>query len=80
MSTTASWITKDPNRCGGDACIRDTRVTVWGLVEWRQFGKSADWIRDSIPGITESDLEAAWEYYASHREEIEDAIRQNAEG
>ena len=35
MATTASWISKRPNVCGGDACIRDSRITVWGLVAYR---------------------------------------------
>ena len=30
MAVTASWISKKPDRCGGDACVRDTRITVWG--------------------------------------------------
>ena len=38
MTTTTSWISKKPDRCGGDACIRDTRITVWGLMEWRRLG------------------------------------------
>lgn len=33
MTTTASWISKKPGRCGGDACVRETRIPVWGLVE-----------------------------------------------
>ena len=40
MSTAASWISKKVGRCGGDACIRDTRITVWGLVSQRRLGMS----------------------------------------
>ena len=29
MHENASWITKKANRCGGEACIRETRITVW---------------------------------------------------
>jgi len=28
MTPTASWISKKPDRGGGDACVRDTRVPV----------------------------------------------------
>ena len=33
MPQTASWIKKTKGVQGGDACIRDTRHTVAGLVE-----------------------------------------------
>jgi uncharacterized protein (DUF433 family) len=74
-----SWIQKTPDVCGGDACIRDTRITVWGLVEWKKLGLTAPEIINRIQGLTEADLEAAWEYYDKNREEIEQAIRENEE-
>ena len=79
MTTAASWITKEASRCGGDACIRDSRITVWGLVEWQRLGLTDAAILESVPGLTQADLEAAWDYAASHRDEIDEAIRQNAE-
>ena len=74
-----SWIQKTPDVCGGDACIRDTRITVWGLVEWKKIGLTEPEIISRIQGLTTADLEAAWEYYEKNREEIEQAIRENAE-
>jgi len=74
-----TWIQKTPGICGGDACIRDTRITVWGLVEWRQLGLSDAEIMQRVRGVTPADLEAAWEYYRQNREEIDEAIRANAE-
>jgi uncharacterized protein (DUF433 family) len=79
MTTTTSWISKKADRCGGDACIRDTRITVWGLVEWRKLGQSDGQIMEGIQGLTQADLDAAWDYYASQTEEIDEAIRLNAE-
>ena len=79
MATLASWIEKHPNVCGEDACVRNTRITVWGLVESRRLGMSDEHILDNIKGLTAADLEAAWDYYAAHKGEIDDAIRQNAE-
>ena len=32
MPMTASWIAKKPDRCGGDAFVRDPRITVLGLI------------------------------------------------
>ena len=74
-----SWIQKTPGVCGGDACIRDTRITVWGLVEYRQLGLSDDEIKRRVQGATSADLEAAWEYYGQNHTEIDEAIRANAE-
>jgi uncharacterized protein (DUF433 family) len=80
MTTTASWISKKPDRCGGDACVRDTRITVWGLVAYRRLGLSDDQILQAVQGLTPADLEAAWEYAAANPEEVDRAIRENEEG
>src|SRR5712692_2863160 len=32
LRTEDSWIQKTPDICGGDACIRNTRLPVWSLV------------------------------------------------
>ncbi len=80
MTATASWISKKPDRCGGDACVRDTRITVWGLVAYRRLGMSDTAIIDAVQGLTAADLETAWEYAAAHAEEIDEAIRANEEG
>jgi uncharacterized protein (DUF433 family) len=75
-----SWISKDAERCGGDACIRDSRIPVWVLVNYRRLGGSdADLLRD-YPTLAPADLEAAWGYAAAHPEEIDRAIRENEEG
>jgi len=74
-----SWVQKSPGVCGGDACIRNTRITVHGLVRYRQLGLSDQRILEAIQGLTPDDLAVAWDYYASHPEEIEEAIRLNEE-
>ena len=76
----ASWISKEPDRCGGDACIRDSRIPVWVLVNYRRLGGSdANLLRD-YPSLTPADLEAAWAYYAANAGEIDRAVRENEEG
>jgi uncharacterized protein (DUF433 family) len=72
-----SWIQKPPDVCGGDACIRNTRITVWGLVLSRRLGTSEASILKNIVGLTPDDLEAAREYYHEHADEIDEAIRVN---
>ena len=75
-----SWISKKPDRCGGDACVRDSRITVWGLAAYRRLGLSDAKILQSVQGLTPADLEAAWGYAAANELEIDEAIRANEEG
>jgi uncharacterized protein (DUF433 family) len=75
----ASWVEKSPDICGGDARIRKTRITVWGLVEWRNLGLSDAEILQHLPDLTQADLEVAWAYYGQHQKEIDQSIRENAE-
>jgi len=74
-----SWVQKTPNVCGGDACIRNTRITVHGLVHYRQLGFSDQRLLEVIQGLTQDDLAAVWDYYAAHATEIDEAIRLNEE-
>jgi type III restriction enzyme len=67
-------IRKTPGVSGGRARIRDTRITVWGLVEWRRLGLSDAQIMERVNGLTPEDLQAAWAYYERHQEEIDRAL------
>jgi uncharacterized protein (DUF433 family) len=78
-STRKSWVQKTPGVCGGDACIRNTRITVNRLVEWRKLGLSDARILEIIQGLTPEDLAAAWEYYRLNPAEIDEEIRLNNE-
>src|SRR5437763_15322515 len=74
----ASWIQKTPGVIGGDACIRNTRIAVWMLVEAKRLGFSdAELQKRHVIPLTQGDLDTAWKYAAAHREEIEQAIREN---
>src|SRR5438132_4035369 len=72
-----SWVQKTPGVCGGRACIRKTRITVWGLVNSRRLGTADDQILRNIVGLTPEDLQAAWDYYREHPAEIDEDIREN---
>jgi uncharacterized protein (DUF433 family) len=74
-----SWVQKTPNVCGGRACIRKTRITVWGLVNARRLGATDDQILRNIVGLAPDDLLAAWDYYRDHLAEIDQDIRENEE-
>jgi uncharacterized protein (DUF433 family) len=75
--TPQSWVSKSPDTCGGEARIRNTRITVWGLVAWKRQGLSDAEIMEAVEGLRPADLNAAWEYEDSHMEEIDRAIREN---
>jgi uncharacterized protein (DUF433 family) len=74
---TTSWIQKTPGVCGGRACVRSTRITVWGLVNSRRLGAADEQILKNIVGLTQEDLAAAWNYYRQHPDEIDEDIREN---
>ena len=73
---TQSWIQKSAGVCGSEPCVRNTRHTVAGLVEWQKQGLTEARILEHHPDLTLADLEAAWAYYATHREEIDQAIKE----
>lgn len=76
---TETLIQKTPNVMGGEACVRRTRIAVWGLVAWKRAGWSDDRLLANFEGLTQDDLDAAWAYFAAHPDEIETAIRENDE-
>ena len=80
LRTQQSWIQKTPGVCGGDACIRDTRVPVWSLVAARRLGVSdEELLHYFVTPLSPADLHAAWAYYEQHPEEIDLEIRLNEE-
>jgi uncharacterized protein (DUF433 family) len=67
-------IRKTPGVCGGAACVRDTRIMVWLLVDLQRQGASQQEILEGYPSLTADDLAAAWEYDRLHAEEINQEI------
>jgi uncharacterized protein (DUF433 family) len=72
-------IEKTPHVCGGSACISNTRIPVWGLVEARRLGCSESDLLINYPTLTATDLANAWAYAEAFAEEIETEIRENDE-
>lgn len=79
VATTEALIQKTPNLMGGEACIRRTRIAVWGLIDLKRSGFSDERILSNFEVLTQEDLDAAWTYFIEHTKEIEDAIRRNEE-
>lgn len=74
LEKTRSRIRKTPGVCGGEACIRDTRITVWLLYSLRQQGAPDSELLENYPSLSQEDLDAAWEYQRRRPEEIEQAL------
>jgi type III restriction enzyme len=74
-----SWIQKTPGVCGGEACVRNTRHSVAGIIQWREIGLTDEQILRHHPDLTQDDLDAAAAYYRTHREEIQRAIKEDKE-
>ena len=71
QSLGSNWqgIEKTPRVCGGEACIVNTRIPVWVLVEARRLGYSDVDLLTSYPTITATDLANAWVYAAAHADD-----------
>src|SRR5262249_31053993 len=63
---------KTPNVCGGGACIRNTRITVHGLVHYRQLGLSDERILEAI-GYAENQWPTLVRYLQDGRLTIDNA-------
>jgi uncharacterized protein (DUF433 family) len=74
MIASTSWISTRPGRCGGDPCVRDTRIPVWSLVERRRHGLTDEEIIRGLPDLTSEDLAVAWQYAKDHALEIDRSL------
>ena len=74
-----SGIQKTPGVCGGDACIRQTRIPVWVLVNAGRLGISETELLEDYPTLRAADLANAWAYAEAYPDEIETAIQENEE-
>src|SRR3569833_3023893 len=57
-----TWIRKSPGVCGGEACIRNTRIPVWVLEGYTRLGLSGAQLLGAYPTLTRDDLLAARAY------------------
>ena len=70
-------IEASPDICGGEPRIVRTRIPVWLLEQARRLGTSEAELLRSYPTLRADDLTNAWAYVHSHRDEIEQEIREN---
>lgn len=65
------WIASDPKICGGEPCIKGTRIAVHLVLDHLAAGDSFDGILKAYPQITKPALQEAVEYASlAVREEI----------
>lgn len=76
---TDTWpgIEKTSGVVGGDACIVRTRIPVWALEGYQRLGLSDAQLLENFPTLKMADLRNTWAYVASHRAEVDQAIRDN---
>jgi uncharacterized protein (DUF433 family) len=70
-------IDKKTGVCGGEVRIARTRIPVWLLVNQKQLGISEEEILSDYPSLRAEDLYNAWNYYRTHKTEINNLIKEN---
>lgn len=71
QTNSSTGINKTPGVVGGDACIRNMRIPVWSLVQYRNMGANDDRILEAYPQLTATDLANPWTYAAAFPDEAE---------
>jgi len=77
LSDAFPGIESTPDICGGEACIVRTRIPVWVLEQARRLGTSEAEILRCYPNLRAEDLVNAWAYTRSHRDEVDNDIKEN---
>ena len=73
-------IVQDEGICGGQPRIAGTRLKVQHIaLEYERLGWTPDQICDAHPEVTLAQIHAALSYYYAHKEEIDQAMRADAE-
>lgn len=74
-----SHITKDPEVCGGRACIDGTRIRVADLVCLQRQGHPPEKMLEVYPSLNLAQVYAALSYYHENSQEIERALEEDRE-
>ena len=82
MATTTvySHITKDPQVCGGKACVDGTRTRVLDLVCLMRQGLSPQDMLGAYPSLNLAQVYAALSYYHENPQEIDADLARDREG
>ncbi len=69
--TVYPYITKDPEVCGGKACIDGTRIRVMDIVSLKRQGYDPERMLEAYPSLSLAQIYAALSYSYEHADEIE---------
>jgi uncharacterized protein (DUF433 family) len=61
----------DPGKRSGKACVRDTRITVYDVLDYLAAGMTQAQILDDFPDLTEADIRACLAYAANAERRVE---------
>lgn len=74
-----SHITKDPEVCGGRACIDGTRIRVVDIACLQREGHAPERMLEVYPSLNLAQVHAALSYYYANPQEIESALQEDRE-
>ena len=77
--TVYSHITKDPEVCGGRACIDGTRIRVADIACLQREGYTPERMLEVYRSLNLARIHAALSYYYENPQEIEDALKEDRE-
>ena len=77
--TVYSHITKDPEVCGGRACIDGTRIRVADIACLQRDGLTPEKMLEVYRSLNLAQIHAALSYYYENPQEIEDALQADRE-
>ncbi len=63
-----------PGICGGSPRVRNTRIPVWTVVQYRRLGATTDEILADFPSLQKADIHRVEQYYRHHQQEIDEEI------
>jgi uncharacterized protein (DUF433 family) len=75
--TVYSHITKDPEVCGGRACIDGTRIRVVDIACLQRDGYAPASMLEVYRSLNLAQIHAALSYYYENPQEIEDALKED---
>ena len=66
-------ITIEPNKRGGQPCIRGMRITVYDVLEYLAGGMSVAEVLHDFPDLTDEDIRACFAYVAAPERRVANA-------
>jgi uncharacterized protein (DUF433 family) len=73
------YVAEYPGVCGGHPVIRETRIPVRLVVQYSQDGATIDELADVWPTVTAEQIAGALDYYARHRDRVDEDLERHAQ-